>query len=445
MKKTCITTDCISNLPDALIHHIYSFMDMKLVIQTSILSNRWKHLWKSTPTLNFHLNYFTLNKNPNEISFEHFVDRVFHLRDACRIQKFSLTSHQKIKAGHISTWIYVAKVRNVEELHLCLVLADSEPLVLPQNLFTSVRVLSLQRCPLPSWVCSANLIRSLKLVSVRLPDGDSDGRLNFSCPVLENLVLTFCGITHLKLLTLSTPLLKNLELNTAITCKTNICCPNLTAFKCSSFVRETLTFEENLPSLASADIDISPYDESGEGKTFYDNCSRNVLKGIYNVISLTLTDSFLKTMLIDHPDLLDRVPNMFHNLRYMLVKDWDCGDCIHALANVLKRLRCIETLVWERNQGSISQSKAESRVVDISCESLFHSLETFEIRNLRVVMGDLMFVKFLLARAVVLKKMIFITSWADFWDKSKLKEFKDKVLALPRASPSVSVSFILRG
>lgn len=443
-KKKCITADYISNLPDPLIHHIYSFMDMKSVVQTTILSTRWNHLWKSTPTLNFHLDYTTLKQNPRY--FKYFVDQVFRLREACKITKLSLSSLQEIKTADISTWLYAAKTRNVEEVHLFSIFYRDDHLELREDLFTSVHKLSLQRRPLPSWACSSKLMTSLKLVSVRFPDGDSNGHLNFSCPVLENLVMTFCGITHLKMLTVSTPLLNNLELNTAITCKINICCPNLTSFECSSFVRQPLSLEETLSFLVTADIDMFPYDDTVAAISSYHNCSRNVLERICNVQSLTLRDSFLKTMIMDHQDLLEMVPNMFHKLRYMLVKDWDCGVSTHALANILNILPCIETLVWRRNQqGSTSQSKEKTQVVDFSCESILRSLKTFEIRNLQADTDELMFVKFLLTRAMVLKKMIFLITSTDFAESSKVKDFKEKVLALPRASTTLSVSFILRG
>ncbi|KAF6163302.1 hypothetical protein GIB67_025166 [Kingdonia uniflora] len=39
--------DRISDSPDPIIHKILSHLNMKYVVQTSILSNRWRHLCAS--------------------------------------------------------------------------------------------------------------------------------------------------------------------------------------------------------------------------------------------------------------------------------------------------------------------------------------------------------------------------------------------------------------
>ncbi|PWA99113.1 F-box domain, cyclin-like protein [Artemisia annua] len=44
--------DRISKLPDDIIHHILSFLDMKYAVQTSAVSRKWKHIWTTMPYLN---------------------------------------------------------------------------------------------------------------------------------------------------------------------------------------------------------------------------------------------------------------------------------------------------------------------------------------------------------------------------------------------------------
>lgn len=51
--ETEIGEDRISSLPDDLIHHILSFSDAQLAVQTSVLSKRWKLIWTTLPILNF--------------------------------------------------------------------------------------------------------------------------------------------------------------------------------------------------------------------------------------------------------------------------------------------------------------------------------------------------------------------------------------------------------
>jgi hypothetical protein len=46
--------DRISTLPDAILHHILSFLPVKSIAQTSLLSTRWRYLWASYPCLDFY-------------------------------------------------------------------------------------------------------------------------------------------------------------------------------------------------------------------------------------------------------------------------------------------------------------------------------------------------------------------------------------------------------
>ncbi|XP_059449082.1 putative F-box/FBD/LRR-repeat protein At4g03220 [Corylus avellana] len=52
--------DRITDLPDAVLHHILSLLSIKSIAQTSLLSRRWRSLWSSFPDLDFS----TINPNP---------------------------------------------------------------------------------------------------------------------------------------------------------------------------------------------------------------------------------------------------------------------------------------------------------------------------------------------------------------------------------------------
>ncbi|KAI4312129.1 hypothetical protein MLD38_036977 [Melastoma candidum] len=43
--------DLISALPDALILHVFFFLDVKDVVKTSVLSKRWSSLWTQTSAI----------------------------------------------------------------------------------------------------------------------------------------------------------------------------------------------------------------------------------------------------------------------------------------------------------------------------------------------------------------------------------------------------------
>nr|AFK48553.1 unknown [Lotus japonicus] len=51
--------DRLSDLPDCILLYILSFVKAKHVVQTCVLSKRWKDLWKHLPTLILHSLDFT--------------------------------------------------------------------------------------------------------------------------------------------------------------------------------------------------------------------------------------------------------------------------------------------------------------------------------------------------------------------------------------------------
>lgn len=49
--SSSLAGDRLTSLPDCLIHHIMSFLKARQVVQTCVLSTRWRHLWRSVPCL----------------------------------------------------------------------------------------------------------------------------------------------------------------------------------------------------------------------------------------------------------------------------------------------------------------------------------------------------------------------------------------------------------
>ena len=108
-----VDEDRISKLSDDLIHQILSYLDARLAVQTSVLSKRWKLVWKTLPFLNF-----------NEYNFVYckFMIHVFARRD-------HLSGILKLHLFHTNVWLFQKYINyavshdvqhlNVESDHHC--------------------------------------------------------------------------------------------------------------------------------------------------------------------------------------------------------------------------------------------------------------------------------------------------------------------------------------
>ncbi|KAI3931690.1 hypothetical protein MKW92_037838 [Papaver armeniacum] len=112
--------DKISNLPDSLIHHIYSFLPTKCVLSTCILSKRWKYISNSVPSLDFrewqtHLEEDCALHAQNIMNF---LDTVLFVHEKPKIQKFLLNVGESFDETRVNRWIRTVITRKVEELVL---------------------------------------------------------------------------------------------------------------------------------------------------------------------------------------------------------------------------------------------------------------------------------------------------------------------------------------
>ncbi|CAI0393988.1 unnamed protein product [Linum tenue] len=67
--------DRLSDLPDGIQHHILSFLDTVSMVQTSILSRRWRCVWKDVPAL-----HFKRKRHYSKLDFSEHVSKLLSLR-----------------------------------------------------------------------------------------------------------------------------------------------------------------------------------------------------------------------------------------------------------------------------------------------------------------------------------------------------------------------------
>ncbi|XWS61978.1 hypothetical protein CRYUN_Cryun07bG0171300 [Craigia yunnanensis] len=150
--------DRISYLPDDILHCILSLMPMQMSIRTSILSKRWRHLWKYTHIVDFHMLPCTTRKllywDCKKIDCTP-ISHCLDLLESPVIQSFTVVGH----FGHsyyneVGKWVDFALSKNVPVLRIGLMPISYSMIffLLPKSLFTEndqtrkLKVLVLDRC-----------------------------------------------------------------------------------------------------------------------------------------------------------------------------------------------------------------------------------------------------------------------------------------------------------
>ncbi|MED6144455.1 hypothetical protein PIB30_015664 [Stylosanthes scabra] len=189
--------DRISSLPDSILCDILSYLPTIEAVCTSILSRRWRHLWKDLQVFDIDFEPFRLSSKYEErhARFDSFVNAILSQRnaDSYPIQKFRLACFRSSEKS-ISTWLDAVIGPCLQELHLDLNIISKldDPITLPQEIFT---------CPLLKSLVLEGLINlfdgpevpnvylpSLKNLELEIYNGDINELLS-GCPAMENLKL----------------------------------------------------------------------------------------------------------------------------------------------------------------------------------------------------------------------------------------------------------------
>ncbi|KAM3371722.1 hypothetical protein ACQJBY_018888 [Aegilops geniculata] len=172
-----VAVDRLSALPDALLHHIMSFLKAWEAVPTCVLARRWRHLWESAPCVDLRVRYMSRDADPPQ-EFRDFVHRLFLLRDVSAPVDTLRLKPSDEDAGFneedASIWIRTALKRKARVVHLA---------------GHHKRAASLDAVPFVS--CH---LKILKLWYARLDDSVLR-QLSASCKSLEELDLKDCLVT----------------------------------------------------------------------------------------------------------------------------------------------------------------------------------------------------------------------------------------------------------
>ncbi|GJY02953.1 F-box domain, cyclin-like protein [Tanacetum coccineum] len=330
--RSVVNQDRLSALPDELIHQILSCFDTKFAVQTSMLSSRWKLIWKSVPCLDFASREFnTLHK------FSKFVTHVLSHRNH-QVEVVSV----KLRFFGAASQVFVRKIasyafsHNVQELTVTSWPKRNHEF--PPCLFSSQTLKQLSLCfdthaprvtPKTPWNFPA--LTNLHLFEAKLCDDYSEYVDLFSkCVNLKNLVierseiwakvfdiitprlskLMLVHIRHSGVINVIAPQVENL---TVISCSiNNIKAPLRLSYLCYQGYHPKW-FKNCFHSLNEVSVSLpiyvknQPYKETAARETI------SMLQELRSARCLTFNMDIVECI-SSFPDLLSHLPSPFSNL-----------------------------------------------------------------------------------------------------------------------------------
>ncbi|XP_058730959.1 F-box/FBD/LRR-repeat protein At5g53840-like [Vicia villosa] len=273
--------DRLSNLPDSVILHILSFLNTKHVVQSCVLSTRWKHLWKCIPTLILHSSRFTTVKK-----FASFVSNILTLRDtSSSLHALDLYLHGDIEPQLLTNY---ACSHNIPRILSCVSSCKaltSLKLSLGIGHFTTTLFPDSLNLPLLTNLDLTNFAFSAEPFS--------------TFTKLNSLALHSCKIRNAKLLKISSEMLVNLTMHNSFDCvKIELSTPILCTFSFIGNLIQEIS-GSGLSSVKKVNINTND-DPASLGDV---SSPLNWLMLLSNVESLTVTSPILQILSLD-PDLL---------------------------------------------------------------------------------------------------------------------------------------------
>ncbi|CAN1770569.1 F-box/FBD/LRR-repeat protein At1g16930 [Linum perenne] len=169
--------DRLSNLPDSVLHHILSFLSTKSAVQTTVLSRRWRCVWKHVSVIDIRGDSFKYNQS------------LFRLISDCKLESLVLRDCT-IDTGFQSSG-FGFRVLTRLELIGCTVLENHDDVIDPFSKFTCLRTLELfdLSTSLPRKVFR---ISGLQLISLKIQYSQFD-KIEVYAPKLKSFAIVDQG------------------------------------------------------------------------------------------------------------------------------------------------------------------------------------------------------------------------------------------------------------
>lgn len=288
--------DRLSALPDGVLHTILSFLPARQLVQTSLLSRRWKDLWCSTPCINIDEREFDIGSGRNVQAkkwskFENFNTNLLLFRsNAASVDKFCLYAHEH-NHRDVDKWIR----RGIKRLYLSNVSLDNCFAELLSSGSSPLEILELRSCWNYFWDITSHTLKDLFIDSCIHHDA-------------HPLVITAPGLTSLRL---------NIT-NTSYA-------DGISVYQTTALAKAAIV----IPSPVFFPVDNQ----------------RNLLRSLFSVTKLELGGFETKALLVDEFSEFQKFANMRTLLFGEIFLDEGCLDVkLELLGSFIQNAPCLEKL-----------------------------------------------------------------------------------------------------
>ncbi|CAH9069614.1 unnamed protein product [Cuscuta epithymum] len=443
-KQIKCSIDSLNALPDCLVIHILSFLDLEEAAVTSVLGKRWRYLWAELPKLEF---YFWGNSDEGTKKISDFVARV-HRTLATRKGKYleKLTvrfPYRECFSSDVDNWVEFASKNKVKEIYFNL--SSTEDLYTLCDMmysYPSLTSLSLGGCILnPERKIEWQSLTSLEISNVDLPQRVVEKVLS-CCSVLNSLNLRACwGFTCLKI---NSPNLCKLRVHDSDEEESEdfleISAPYLKSLVLSLYPIERKLKLTNLSSLVSAHFRFAGYTWDPMYEDVLSN-TKEIFENIQHVKELELGHELLGAIAALALDTSSQLPKSTRkSLKINMFIDGE--DYVTAIVSLLESSPDLVALVIECDDPyGVDDSWEPPARDDLGCD-LLH-LKTVELIGLadQVLGGEplLTLARVILKRATALEKMSIVATTETTEEFVKIGQ---TLLTYPRSSPNASIHFL---
>ncbi|RZC87892.1 hypothetical protein C5167_004071 [Papaver somniferum] len=461
--------DRISELPDHLIHEIFSSIDTKWEVRTCVLSKRWINIWKSLHVLNFSRRSFLEDKRD---CFVMLVDMVLIFRcQDFNIQRMWVnwrsTGYDRSVIMNVNRWCLAAVKYNVQNLIIEIGQCDNWAYEIPHRLLNckSLTELAIEVDNSPGYVdvifprlIDLPQLKKLSFIGLSVSDVESSKILFSGCPSLEKLRIIDCDIhtdKERKLIVDSVSLKKFectcwckhlLAQNDIVANSIKLCAPNLEELICISVMKQEHSLEICSP-LPAVQFNIrftgKTRDENSETyeklplkeKEVYAKQMIKFLEAAYMVKKMRLSPGFLE-VLFRAPDLLDCQPPCLCNLQGLVLDMWFTRGCLRAIAylfTISPKITELTLASMETNLGDVG----DDWETGLSVPGMLSHLELIRIKEVEGNYNELKLLSFLLRNAKALRKVV-------LYPRSTIDRVRDQFLVKLKALPRASSHIILQ-